>query len=265
MVDKNSLSSSISQDHQPAAPQDRSPRGYWTLLLVLLFAGGIFAMIKFLPAKNQQQANQPLDGKFLVIVRPSERGVEPIPIEKAGALPVRFNGIMSLEANFNQPACAYFVWFDCEGRILPLYPWNYDTLDVTDIHQPPPTRHGAKIIYSPPIGAGWQFGKKGGIETVMMLARREPLDANMSLGSLLSSLQPPKVRHPEELVGFGLNQGAESVSTLFSSNRTTDEDSRTADESVKSMMLRLREHFELIRVVRFAHEEQSPTDSKKTL
>ena len=152
------------------------------------------------------------------------------------------------------------MWFDCEGRVLPLYPWNYDTLDVTDINQPPPSRMGAKVIYSPPIGGGWSFGKKGGIETVLLLARREPLDSNMSLASLLNLPPPPKMQHREELVGFKVNRGDESVSTLFSNNRGMEEDSRTADEQVKTMMLRLREHFELIRVVRFTHEEELQTD-----
>ena len=251
----------VSQDNIPPTLQSRSQRWLWKLFFVVLSAG-IFAAVMFRSPTSQKQTEQTLDGKLIVYVRTSERGVESIPIEKAGALPVRANGIMSLEANFSRPACAYFVWFDCEGRVLPLYPWNYDTLDVTDINQPPPTRIGAKIIYSPPIGSGWNFGKKGGIETVLLLARREPLDSNVSLGSLLNLPPPPEMQHREELVGFEVNRGDESVSTLFSNNRGSEEDSRAADEQVKAMMLRLREHFELIRVVRFTHEEESQTDQK---
>ena len=252
----------VSQDKIRPTQPTRSQRWPWKLFIVFLSAGGIFicAAVIFRLPTSQKQTEQSLDGSLIVYVRTSERGVEPIPIEKAGALPVRANGIMSLEANFSQPALAYFVWFDCEGRVLPLYPWNYDTLDVTDINQPPPSRIGAKIIYSPPIGGGWSFGKKGGIETVLLLARREPLDSNLSLGSLLNLPPPPKMQHREELVGFKVNRGDESVSTLFSNNRGMEEDSRTADEQVKTMMLRLREHFELIRVVRFTHEEELQTD-----
>ena len=140
---------------------------------------------------------------------------------------------------------------------MPLYPWNYDALEVTDINELPPTRMGAKIIYSPPIGGGWSFGKQSGMETVMMLARREPLDAKMSLGSLLNLPPPPKMQHREELVGFSVNRGEDSVTTFVSKNRGSEEAARTADEQVKSLMLRLREHFDLIRVVRFAHEGES--------
>lgn len=252
-----------SQVDIPSTLRARSQLWLWRLFSVFLCVGSIFifAAVLFRSPNSQKQTEQPLDGKLIVYVRTSQRGAESLPIEKAGALPVRANGNMSLEANFSQPACAYFVWFDCEGRVLPLYPWNYDTLEMTDINQPPPSRMGAKVIYSPPIGGGWNFGNKGGIETVILLARREPLDSNMSLGSLLN-LPPLKMQHREELVAFEVNRGDESVSTLFSNNRGSEEDSRAADEQVKTMMLRLREHFELIRVVRFAHEEELKTDQK---
>jgi len=246
-----------SQDYISPALQTRSHRWLWMLFLVLLSAGGIFATVKFLSSTSKKLTEQPLDGKLNVFVRTSQRGVEPLPIENAGALPVQADGIMSLEANLSQPACVYFVWLDCEGRVLPLYPWNDDTLEVTDINQPPPSRMGAKIIYCPPLGGGWSFGKKGGIETVLLLARRKPLDSSVSLGSLLNLPPPPQLRHREELVGFAVNRGDDSVSTLFSKHRGNDEDSRAADEHVKTMMLRLREHFELIRVVRFTHNEES--------
>ncbi len=125
----------VSQDTIRPTQQTRSQRWLWKLFIVFLCAGGIFifAAVTFRLPTSQKQNEQTLDGSLIVLVRTSERGVESIPIEKAGALPVRANGIMSLEANFSQPACAYFVWFDCEGRWLPLYPWNYDTLEMTDI------------------------------------------------------------------------------------------------------------------------------------
>lgn len=245
-----------SQDQVSPALQTSSQRWLGMLLFVLLI-GGIFSLVKFLYPTSQKQSDKPLDGKLIVFVRTSNRGVEPLPIEQAGALPVRADGIMSLEANLTQPACVYFVWFDCEGRVLPLYPWNGETLEVTDINQPPPSRMGAKIIYSPPLGGGWTFGKKGGIETVLMLARREPLDSKVSLGSLLNLPPPPQMRHREELVGLEVNRGDESVSTLISNHRANDEDSQAADDHLKTMMLRLREHFDLIRVVRFTHAEES--------
>ena len=249
-----------SLDQLPPTLQSRVQRRLWILFIVFMCAGGIYGAVNF--RSPTSQAKQPLDGKLIIYVRSSQRGEESKPIEQAGALPVRANGIMSLEANFSQPARAYFVWFDCEGRVLPLYPWNYDTLEVTDINQPPPTRIGAKVIYSPPIGGGWTFGKKGGIETVLLLARREPLDSNVSLGPLLNLPPSPKMQHREELVGLKVNRGDESVSTLFSNNRGKEEESRAADEQLITMMAGLREHFELIRVVRFTHEEGSQTDNK---
>ncbi len=248
-------------DSVPRDGRIGSQRGLWMLLIVSLVAVGIFAASKFRSTKIQ--STQPVDGKLSIFVRTAQRGIEPISVEQAGALPVQAGGIMSLEANFAQAACAYFVWFDCEGRVQPLYPWNYDALEVTDINQPPPTRMGAKIIYSPPIGGGWNFGKQGGLETVMLLARREPVDSQMSLGPLLKLPPPPKMQHREELVGFLVKRGEDSVTTFVSKNRASEEESRAADDEVKSLMLRLREHFDLIQVVRFAHEEESQTQTNK--
>jgi len=69
-----------------------------------------------------------------------ERASEPLPLEQAGATPVRTGGNMSLEAQLNQPAFTYFVWLDAAGNVLPLYPWNSQTLEVKDLRQPRPER-----------------------------------------------------------------------------------------------------------------------------
>src|SRR5437660_8859631 len=75
-----------------------------------------------------------LDGELIVAVRPVGRAKDSLRVDEAGALPVRPDGWMSAEVHFNQPAFAYIVWFDCEGRVIPLYPWNNETLDVTDVN-----------------------------------------------------------------------------------------------------------------------------------
>jgi hypothetical protein len=157
---------------------------------------------------------------------------------------------------FDVPACAYLVWLDCEGQAVPLYPWNHETIEVRDANAPPPTRKATTTIHNPPIGGGWTFGKKGGVETVLLLARREPLDPGMRLGPLLGQVPPPKLRHRGEVAILGLDRGADSVSTLFARDRGPDDETRAADEPLKAAMVRLRDHFELIRAVRFAHVEE---------
>jgi hypothetical protein len=201
---------------QPAIPAAEPPHraGRWRLALlvaglVLLVGGAAFAAWWY---NSPRPDAGPLDGRLVVTVRPPERAVEPLLVEEPGALPVRAGGIMSLEIRLSQPAFAYLVWLDTEGRAVPLYPWNHETLVVMDVNQPPPVRRSATIVYSPPIGSGWKFGQRGGLETVLLLARRTPLDEGTQLGSLLGPLPPPaKVRARDELVVLGLDRGADSA------------------------------------------------------
>jgi hypothetical protein len=248
MVDKDPEGDSVPRG--PARPRRRP----WLLpaALTVLAVGGVLAVLW--PGSPGRPDAGPLDGKLIVIVRPPERAVEPLPVEEAGALPVRAGGIMSLEVQLSQPAFAYLVWLDCEGQVVPLYPWNPETLEVKDVNQPPPVRRSAKVVYSPPLGGGWRFGKRGGLETVLLLARRTPLDEGTRLGPLLGSLPPPGMRLRDEVVVLGLDAGADSVSTLLAQNRGPEDEARAADEPLRALLVRLRDHFELIRAVRFAHE-----------
>jgi hypothetical protein len=207
-------------------------------------------------ASARRPSARPLDGTLDVIVRPPERAVEPLPVEDLGALPVRAGGIMNLEVRLNQPACIYLVWLDCEGRALPLYPWNTERLEVTDFERPPPVRLAARIVHSPLLGGGWKFGQKGGQETVLLLARRTPLDAGVQLATLIEAVPPPKVLDPEELAIFGVDGGADEVSVLLARNRGDDSETRTADRELGELLVRLGDHFELVRAVRFAHAEE---------
>src|SRR6185295_1365856 len=117
--------------------------------------------------------------------------VEPLPIEQPGALPAKSGGAMFLQVQLQEPAFVYLLWLDAEGRALPLYPWNNEELEVTDIDQPPPERRPTKLILSPLLNHSWNFGDQGGAETVVMLVRRTPLATNVKLGSLLKPLPPP--------------------------------------------------------------------------
>lgn len=251
MVDKDPEGDSASRG--PARPHPPRRRS-WLLpaALAVLAVGGVLAVLQF--GSSGRADVGPLDGKLIVIVRPPERAVEPLPVEAPGALPVRADGIMSLEVQLNQPAYAYLVWLDTEGQAVPLYPWNPETLEVRDVNLPPPVRRSAKVVYSPLLGGGWRFGKKGGLETVLLLARRTPLDEGMRPGPLLEPLPPPGMRQRDEVVVLGLDAGADSVSTLLAQNRGPEDQARAADEPLRALLLRLRDHFELIRAVRFAHD-----------
>jgi hypothetical protein len=265
------MASSQSTGIAASEPAHRPSDWLWVLVGVLvLVVGGCVAAQAWIrslgqtsaaavsspdPSPSGLPAGRTLDGQFNVIVRPPVQGIEPLVVEERGALPVRAGGIMSLEVLLNQPAFVYCIWLDCEGKVLPLYPWNTDLLEVKDINQPPPMRQPARVVYSPLLGYGWKFGNRGGVETVILLARRTPLEEATQLGALLGQPPPPPaMRLKDELLMLGLHGRDCSPSVLLARNRGDDQEAQAADEPLHKLLVRLGEHFELVRAVRFAHQ-----------
>lgn len=246
-----------SHEHPPAGlTQQQAPprRSRWRLglLLALALVGGVGVLVALW--LSRRPAEVPLDGKLVVVVRPPGRAQKARGVEEPGALPVRAGGQMSLEVHFNQPAFAYLVWLDSQAQTIPLYPWNHDRIEAKDANEPPPRRKSTTVVFNPPLGVGWQFGEQGGLETVLLLARRTPLDEGTRLGPLLGPLPPTRVRLRDEVAILGLGAGDDAVSTLLAQNRGSEAEARAADEPLRALLLGLREHFELIRAVRFAHD-----------
>jgi len=239
---------------QGDAPARRSRRWRpWLLLaaLVLLAGGAVFAWWRDPLART---ADAPLDGELTVVVRSAAGAKGGLQVEEPGALPVRAGDLMSVEVHYNQPAFTYLVWLNSEGQTVPLYPWNYDSIDIKDLNQPPPARRPSKIVISPTLGTGWKFGQRGGLETVLLLARRTPLGEGTPLGSLLGTVPTAKMRLRDEVAVLGLQSGSDSVTTLLAANRGPEEEARAMEEPLRTLLGRLRDRFEWIRAVRFAHE-----------
>src|SRR5438067_4844760 len=181
----------------PVGAKDDDERAARVRRWLLFFPIGIviggcaaFAWWRSAPAKQEaaKQEAKPLDGKLTVLVRPPDRKIDPVPLDQPRALPVVSGGAMCLDAQLNQPAYIYLIWIDSERRVLPLYPWNNETLDVTDANEPPPVRRATRLVFSPLLGRTWTFGQTSGMETVVVLARRTPLPADVHLGSFFESL-----------------------------------------------------------------------------
>jgi hypothetical protein len=191
-------------------------------------------------------------GKLSVLVRPPDRKQEPVAVESPGALPALTGGAMYLEAQLDKPAFVYLIWIDAAGKIKPLYPWNNETIEVTDFSQPPPVRRATNRVFSPMLGHDWTLDGPPGTETVLFLVRTTAIPEDVDLAELFATLPPPPPPTlPEELTTYKAYGGGKSV-LIMRHNATSDTND---DEPLKVLLLDLAEHFDLIQAVRFAHQD----------
>jgi len=178
--------------------------------------------------------------------------IEPVPISDPDALPVKSGGAMLIDVELDEPAFIYLIWINPKGEILPLYPWNNETLEITDIKQPPPVRRATKRIFSPLLGRSWTFGDRNGAETVILLARRSALPENIQLAKSLTSPPIPKFDNPTDhiVVRIPISDAKNGASATPGS-----ESNKTAPAAYFEP---LKQHFDLIEACQFAHEDKKP-------
>lgn len=244
-------------DDKPALPAS-PPARRWLLwsaavgVFLLAVAGAGIAI--FLGQRPIEPA--PLAGDLTVtILRVKGGNITSTRIDEPGALPVRAGDKMHLTARYSEPAFTYLLWLKTDGKVAPLYPWNVDNLELTDADQPPPLTRAAAIVFNPmTLGNGWTFDKQGGLETVLLLARRTPLEDDVRLGSILASVPPVKMRDPGEAAILRRDRKDTAMASLLSLRRGNDDESTKSDRALAEVLEKLSGPFELIRAVRFAHE-----------
>jgi hypothetical protein len=235
---------------RPTSPVFRRPQFLVPILAAVLI--GVVAVVLFFVWKSRTPA---LDGELVVRITAADRNLGGVAVNEPGVVPVRAGESMAVEARFSEPAYCYLLWLDSQGRAVPLYPWNNDETEVQDANAPPPARGPTKVVFSPmTITIGWKFGAHGGLETVLLLARRTPLPPDVKLGDLLGALPPARMRAREEVVSLRFDQGQAAASTPLAQNRGDEAEARESDRPLVERMDKLRAHFEVIRALRFAHE-----------
>jgi hypothetical protein len=175
-------------------------------------------------------------------------------VDQDGALPVRDREMVQVEARLSRPGHVYLLWVGSTGKVTPLYPWNDGPrLTVKDPGAAPPQREARVGVRSPPDAAkGWRVGGKGGLETILMAARRTPLPAGVSLGRLVGGVPAAPFHHPQEWARL---RGVEAGEVVWAgAHRDPEDEAGQIDHAVVRVMARLREHFEVVRAVRFAHQ-----------
>jgi len=261
-------------DAGQASAQDQKPPWTWQrrFFLVALPAGLAAVLLVGLwslgnswlqpPAGPGPQppavSETPLDGKLLVRVRTKDGrkrgaliGVDPL------ALPVREDELLQLEAELNQSAYIYLLWIDGKGVVTPLYPWNPEgKLVHRTLAAPPPKQHPQRTVRSPDhLSDWWPADDTEGLDTMLLLARREPLPGNVSLAELVGKLPEAKLGPLHEVVVRGMDRG-NLVGEIKVDQDRSPKEKVTVDDQLLNLMDRLKGHFELIRAVQFAHAKK---------
>jgi serine/threonine protein kinase len=111
-----------------------------------------------------------------------------------GALPLRPNDWIRIEAELNRPAYLYVVWIDTDDKVTPLWPWEGNDWARLPAEQAPRDR-----LTLPDLVKGEAVmplaGGPPGIESLLLLARETPLTAAensevMQILARLLSLRP---------------------------------------------------------------------------
>jgi serine/threonine protein kinase len=217
--------------------------------LVLVLAV-VIGLVRFLPGPAEK-----LSGELIVRVWSpkgdnSKRGLR-VDDPLSGALPVRNQELVHLEARLNRPAYIYLLGVDAEGKVDTFYPWGRND----NLATPPPGQKPRPVVHSPEQwDKGWEAMGKSGLETVLLLARPTPLPAEAKLAAVVGRLPPTPFNNPQEVAvrGFDLDQPLDAVYVGF--NRGFGKTPAEIDDPLLQLMERLRPHFEVIRAVRFAHQ-----------
>jgi eukaryotic-like serine/threonine-protein kinase len=228
-----------------------------------LVGGLVFAMVPARPEARQAQgapvmihqvspAPGSLAGELTVRVwSPNEGGKRGLKIEEPGALPLLAGEKVRLEAHLNQPAHVYLLWLDGQGKVSQLYP-----RDDRKYGSQPSGGAARDTVESPAaLDEGHPMKGAGGLETVLLLARRTPLAEGTNLAGLIGPLSPSPLRNELEIAKRGGDEGQPIVTLNVNMHRSIDDETAKIDDPLLQLMERLRTQyqFDVIKAVRFAY------------
>jgi predicted Ser/Thr protein kinase len=116
-----------------------------------------------------------------------------------GALPLKPGDQVRVAARMNRPAYLYVLWIDPEGKVAPVYPWKPGRWDERPAEEQPVDR----LSLPAEADVGWPVTADApGMETLVLLAREEPLPAGVDLRTLLADLPRQALKDPRAAVWF---------------------------------------------------------------
>ena len=116
----------------------------------------------------------------------------------SGVMPLRDNDWLRVKVDLNRPAYVYLVWIDSQGKAAPVYPWTPGKW------LPLPSRQTREQRVNLPsaIDEGWPIKGPAGMETLLLLARDEPLPSGFDVAKELADLPVQPMLDERSLVWF---------------------------------------------------------------
>lgn len=193
------------------------------------------------------KAMPPLTGNLNVRIWSADgKAKSGLTITDPGALPVRNGDQVHLEASLNRPAYLYLLWIDSEGKVTRLDDVTAGATPRNELHSPAQ------------LGQGWEMIGAPGLETIVLLAAEKPLAANDDLAILIGTLPPTGPSAGDGFVAFDIE--GQPLAGLSSCVKVTGGGEsrglgaiKTINDPVVQSLERLRERFDLVKAVRFAH------------
>jgi len=191
----------------------------------------------------------PLEGSLNVRVWSADAAAKRgIPIGEAGALPIVNGEQVHIEATLNRPAHLYVLWIDADGKVT--------RLDDTKLGATSP-RHA---FHSPAaLDKGWEIVGNPGLETVVLLAAEHPPTEDPDFVKLIGTLPPTGPQSGDGYLAFDVDRRKADDTT--SCVRITGGQTmtrglggvKTINDPVVQTLEKLRQQFDLVKAVRFAH------------
>lgn len=220
------------------------------VVLVSLACAALFLLRSQQPNPTARE-QETLQARLELTVFKSEGGAaEWRPLEAPGILPVRRGDQIRIRATLTEPAYVYLLWYDSQGKIIPLFPWNEDRVEV-DLTTAPPTRPPRRELVSPTSEyKSWQIDEYPGQETVLLLARHQAATADYPWTDLMGQLSPRRLAGRPQLPDPGLLAEFSQVGPHRGIEKTAQE----GHPDLAQLLDRLRHQFDSVRAVRFAHQ-----------
>jgi serine/threonine-protein kinase len=183
----------------PRPAPARARRWQWVAAAAgLLIAVGALAALVF-SFHPDGGSPEPLKGWIDVQVYKSQRQREPLRLNDPEALPLRPGDMIAVQAELNRPAYLYVLWIDTRGRVRPVYPWKPGHWES----RPEVERPVRRLRRPEALDMFYPMEKEpAGIETLVLLAREEPLPPEVDLQAEFGKLPRQRGRNLDTAVWF---------------------------------------------------------------